>query len=397
MTDQHLSELLERAADRVAVGPAPTTAIVHDAGRERRRRALTLSLVSAAAVAVVAGGTALLSAPGTSPGPQPPVASPTPTAPVTGQRLVGIGHAAIAVPQSWGTNETRCGVPQKDTVVIDVGAIDACLTKRPQGVESVEVTEGKPRFDFTADQAFTVDGVAAQRQATTCELTFGDIRVCNGTVYIPSMGGSFRAESSTGAAEVDRILEGIRVVPGQVGVPGYQSIALNRQENSGEKYLEALREAGLAAEVNTRKVSGLDAGHVLEVSPQPGEMVAPGSVVTVTVAAEPEGPADEVRIGITSSDSGGDDYKELEDGQIRTGATIRVALGDRIWAHASGRRASTLAGELDGNSLAVDDWKDGPNYPHSWVAVAPGRTTVTLTVTAESTPVILGVVTVIVG
>ena len=35
-------------------------------------------------------------------------------------RLVGLGHAAIAVPDDWGTDATRCGVPMRDTVVIDV-------------------------------------------------------------------------------------------------------------------------------------------------------------------------------------------------------------------------------------------------------------------------------------
>jgi hypothetical protein len=80
------------------------------------------------------------------------------------------------------------------------------------------------------------------------------------------------------------------VMPDQVGVPGYQSIAFTRQGRSGEKYLEALTEAGLRGEVRTRKVPGLDAGYLLEVAPQPGEMVEPGAVVTVTVVGEPEVP-----------------------------------------------------------------------------------------------------------
>jgi hypothetical protein len=284
-------------------------------------------------------------------------------------------------------------VPQQDTVVIDVGAVDTCLTKRPQGVDSVEVTPGKPRFDFTVDETFIVDGVEAQRQATRCEPDVGDTRVCNGTVYLPSSGVSFRAESSTSATAVDRILEQIHIVADQVGVPGYQTLAVNQQGKSGEKYLDALREAGFTAEVRTKKMPGVGAGYVLGASPQPGTMLDPGAVVTVTVVAKPEGPADEVRVGMAA----GEGDTALEDAQIRAGATLEVAVGDRIWAYADGRRADTLAGELDGSSLAVDDWKQGPNYPHSWVAVAPGRTTVKLTVTADGTPVVLGTVTVIVG
>lgn len=397
MTDDHLTELLERATDRVHVGPAPVDAMVGAADRVRRRRALTLTLASAAAVFAVAGGTAVLSSSGGAPGPQPPAASPTPVAPASDMRLVGLRHAAIAVPQSWGTNVTRCGVPQQDTVVIDVGATDACLTKRPRGVESVEVTHGKPRFDFTADETLAIDGVEAQRQETRCEPDVGDTQVCNGTVYLPSLGVSFRAESSTSAADVGRILEQIRLVPDQIGVPGYQTLAVNQQGNSGEKYLDALREAGFTAEVRTKKMPGVAAGYVLEASPQPGTMLDPGAVVTVTVVAEPDGPAEEVRVGVNSSDASGNDYKSLEDAQIRAGATIELAVGDRIWAYADGSRAGTLAGELNGRSLAVDDWKEGPNYPHSWVAVAPGRATVTLTITADGRPVVLGTVTVLVG
>lgn len=391
MTDQHLSELLERAADRVHVGPARVDAMVGAADRVRRRRALTL--VSAAAVVAIAGGTGVLSSPGGAPGPLPPAASPSPGAPASDMRLVGLDHAAIAVPQSWDTNVTHCGVPQKDTVVIDVGAVDACLTKRPRGVESVEVTDGKPRFDFTADETLTIDGVEAQLQETRCEPDVGDTRVCNGTVYLPSLGVSFRAESSTSAADVDRILEQIRLVPDQVGVPGYQTLAVNQQGNSGEKYLNALREAGFTGEVRTKKMPGVSAGYILEVSPQSGTMLDPGAVVTVTVVAEPDGPADEVRVGMAA----GEGDMALEDAQIRAGATIELAVGDRIWAYADGRRAGTLAGELDGSSLAVDDWKQVPNYPHAWVAVTSGRTTVTLTITADSKPVVLGTVTVIAG
>lgn len=393
MTDDHLTELLDRAAGRIHVGPAPMDAMVGAAARARRRRALTLTLASAAAVVAIAGGTAVLSSSGGVPDPQPPAASPTPVAPASDMRLVGLGHAAIAVPQSWGTNATRCGVPQQDTVVIDVGATDACLTKRPRGVESVEVTHGKPRFDFTADETFAVDGVEAQRQETRCEPDVGDTQVCNGTVYLPSLGVSFRAESSTSAADVGRILEQIRLVPDQVGVPGYQTLAVNQQGNSGEKYLDALREAGFTTEVRTKKMPGVTPGYVLGASPQPGTMLDPGAVVTVTVVAEPEGPADEVRVGMAA----GEGDTALEDAQIRAGATLEVAVGGRVWAYADGRRAGTLAGELDGSSLAVDDWKQGPNYPHSWVAVAPGRTTVTLTITVDGKPVVLGTVTVIVG
>lgn len=398
MTDQNLSELLERAGDRAPVGPPPVAAMVAGAARHRRRRRLAISVASAAAVAAAVASPAFFSAPDAQPDPRPPVTSPEPVVTPPGSRLVGLGHAAIAVPEAWGTNATRCGVPQRDTVVIDVGGIRLCGAARPDGVESVELTQGSPRFDFTVDDTFEIDGVPAQRQAITCAAgSFGGARTCAGTVRIPSLGVSFRAESSTGTAEVDRILGWIRIVPGVVGVPGFQTITMNQQGGAQERYLQVLREAGLSAEVRTRKVPGVDAGYILEVEPEPGTMLEPGGVVRVTAVAEPEGPADEVRVGVSSGDAAEDDYQNLEDAQIRRGATIELAVGDRIWAYAAGRRSHTLAGGLEGSSLVVDGWEEGPNYPHSWLAVAPGRTTVTLNIVADDEAVVLGVVTVVVS
>jgi hypothetical protein len=152
-------------------------------------------------------------------------------------------------------------------------------------VDSVELYQGT-RFDFTVDETYTVDGVTAQRQATTCGgSVFGDSRVCVGTVYIPSLRVSFRAESSTGAAEVGRILRRVRIVPDRVAVPGSEIVFVTHQRRSGEKYVEVLREAGLKAQVQTRRRPAL-AGFVLGASPQPGTMVRPGSVVHVTVGLQ---------------------------------------------------------------------------------------------------------------
>ena len=216
-----------------------------------------------------------------------PESSPSTHSPPTSMRLVGLGHAAIAVPDDWATNAMRCGTPTRDTVVIDVAIVPACGAPRPKGVESVEVTQGKPRFDFTADETFTVDGLRAQRQATTCGAdAFGDSHVCAGVVYIPSLRVSFRAESSTSAEEVGRILRRLRIVPDRVAVPGYQTVAATHQERSGDKYVNVLREAGLKAKVRTRRRPSVLAGFVLGAAPQPGTMLRPGTAVNVTVGPE---------------------------------------------------------------------------------------------------------------
>lgn len=245
MNEHKLSELLERAADRTPVNPPPVAAMRTGATRRRRRRTALWSVGgTAVAVAAVIGGSTLLG-PGAKPIDQPPVAAPPPAAaPVpAGMRLVGVGNAAVAVPKTWGTNKLRCGTPEVDTVVVDVGAQPMCAIARRPGVESIDLG-AEPRFDFKATETIEIDGVAAQREKTTC-VTTNPGTVCAGSVLIPSLKAWFRAESSTSAAEVDRILEQIRVVPDQVGVPGFQ--ALNLGAKPAEAYQNELKRLGLVA------------------------------------------------------------------------------------------------------------------------------------------------------
>lgn len=386
MTAPDLSDLLETAADRIPVGPPPLADLLARATRHRRWRTVAVVASSAAAVVVAMAGTALVLSPNTTP--KPPVSAPS-VAPIPpGSRLVGIGHAAIAVPESWGTNETQCGTPKKDTVVIDVGATAACATGRPANVDSVDLSQGLPRFDFAADQTLTIDGVDAQRQATACT-NDAAVQLCTGTVFIPSLQISFRAESSTSPATVDEILSWIRLVPGSVGVPGFESTNMTMQGGAGDRYVNAARAVGLDVRVVTKARPPIDPGFILGVTPQPGTMVAPGTEITLTVVAEPEGPADQVAVSVRSAGPGDGDYQELTDEQIRAGAFITLTVGDSIWASADGHRSRTLAGTLDGTSLAID-----PEKSASWIAARSGTTRLTLTITADGAPVKLGVVSV---
>jgi hypothetical protein len=373
--------------------PMPETG----AGVAIRRRRAVITLASAALVVTVIGGTVLASTLGGGADPGPLAGSPSPIVTPPGTRLVGAGHAAIAVSAEWGTNKTHCGVPQQDTVVIDVAVIEACGTRRPRGVDSVEIWTGPPPFSYHADETTVLDGVPAERQKTICAPDLGGHTICAGTIYLRSLGVMFIADSSTSRAEVDRILSWIRIVPGLVGVPGVDKIRTDEQGGARATYVDVLHREGLTAEIHTRTVHGSPAGYILAVSPPPGTMVRPGTMVAVIVVAEPRGPADGVDVGINSVHYDPKEvYHDLDDSQIRAGATIKLFVGDRIWAYARGKRTSTLAGELDGTSLAVSDCKKCPNYPHSWTAVSRGETRITLTITADSKPVVLGTVTVLV-
>ncbi|WP_020388553.1 PASTA domain-containing protein [Kribbella catacumbae] len=291
MNESKLTELLERAGERTSVGPPPIDAIRAGATRLRRRRTVAASVTAAAALVAMVGGTALVATHGRSlDNPPPPAASASPGPVPAATRLLGIGHAAIAVPKVWGTNQSSCGTPKKDTVLIDdPSAALLCQSSRPSGVESVELASGKPlRFDFHADETIEVDGVRAERQRTRCtDGAINNVRVCSGAVFIPSLDVSFRAESSTNAGEVDRILERIVIVPDRVGVPEpLEFIAPNNSPAlSGEKYANRLTALGLKPRIQTRKAPGYSPGDVLAVSlsSAPGTMLPLGATVTITI------------------------------------------------------------------------------------------------------------------
>lgn len=90
------------------------------------------------------------------------------------------------------------------------------------------------------------------------------------------------------------------------------------------------------AKIETKLVRLAEAGTVLGTSPPAGEMARPGDVVTVTVAAEPAGAADEVIVGMSFSGKG-DEGGFLTDEQVRDGGTLEVGVGDLIWAYGRGR------------------------------------------------------------
>ncbi|GAB3946605.1 hypothetical protein GCM10029976_074420 [Kribbella albertanoniae] len=282
MNESKLSELLEQAGERTPVSPPPIDAMRSGATRRRRRRTAVWSAAGTAlAVAAVIGASTMLTNNGTSPLEQPPVAAATPTAVVPeGLRLVGVGHTAIAVPKDWPPNQLKCGSPSKDTVIVDPGPQPACFTPLPDGVESVQI-DSKPAFEFKAEQTFELHGVQAQRQRTVCKTRETGNPVCAGAVLIPSRNVWIRAESSTSAAEVDKLLGQIWFVQDAIGVPGFRSLD---PETSTDKYLAVLRSAGFKGKVVTKADPGMPKGSLLAVSPAPGTMLPNGSPVTVTVA-----------------------------------------------------------------------------------------------------------------
>jgi hypothetical protein len=283
MTAKDLRELLRATAAEGsdAVDLAEDELVDRIRRRRIRARRFAVGGVALTAAAVIVGTTWAVRLSGG----HPPAATTPPVPAAT--RLVGIGHAAIAVPTQWATNQLGCGTPLKDTVIIDAGPQNLCQIDRPKGVESVMVRSGKP-IDFHADETFQLDGVRAERQRTTCTpVPANRFTVCSGTVFIPSLDVAFQAESSTNAGEVHSILARITIVPDKVGVPEPQFGESNPAARFGEQYADRLTALGLKPNIQTRKSPGSIPGTVLAVSPSPGTMLTPGATVTVNVVAQP--------------------------------------------------------------------------------------------------------------
>lgn len=262
-----LNTLLEERVADVPVGAPPIDAM-RAAVRRRRSRMTVLGAVAAVA-AIAAGGVVWqqLDAPDA----QPPVASDPPAdTPPDGYRYVGIGTAVIAVPEDWGTNDTECGTPMSDTVVIDQGVICMALIPRPASVESVEIAASRimpPGAETWS--TFELDGQPALRSP---------VKQSRASVFIPGLRALFTAESSSADADatVERLLDGITILQDHTTVPGYALL-------ERDAYLAQLQELGLAAEVvvEGRKVGK---GFVLATDPAVGSVVSPGDTVTVTVS-----------------------------------------------------------------------------------------------------------------
>ncbi|MET7277506.1 PASTA domain-containing protein [Kribbella sp. NPDC005582] len=275
MNEAKLTELLEHAGERTAVSPPPIDAMRSGATRRRRRRTAVWSAAGTAlAVAAVIGASTVLTNNDAIPLPQPPVAAnPVPE----GMRLVGLGHAAIAVPKEWPTNKLKCGTPTAATVIVDPGPQGYCYLKRGS-VDSVEIAPmpmnpEKPGSTIEVKPNGTVDGVPAYREA----VSFTNTTLCGESVQIPSLKVWMTVYASKECPPGNQI----RILPDLTGVPGFRSLDL---ETSQAKYVAALKGYGLVATVVSKPASGVPKGSVTAVSPAPGTMVPNGSTVTVTVA-----------------------------------------------------------------------------------------------------------------
>ncbi|MDT0200958.1 PASTA domain-containing protein [Nocardioides sp. AE5] len=388
MSEEKLEQLLAQSADRVPVGEPPLAAMLADARRSTRRRRLGVALGSAAAVVAVTLGASVL--PGLVSGhdPEPSVPDPTGAAsgtdeslPGPGMRLVGIADVVVEVPEEWGTNETHCGTPMADTVVVDEGVIGLCAVLRQPEVTSVHLSAGRAPVEFHPDVDAEVDGVAVRRESTSCGDAFHGVLTCASTLYFPQREVYVRAESSSESEpearrEVEEALARVHVLADRVAVPGWRSLTFDEQGDGADAYLALLADLGLEAEVVEESHPGMPPGFVLGASPDSGTVVEPGSTVTVTVVAPQDRLAERMSAGVsTDTPEEPDSMREVTDAELRAGADLTVAVGDTVWVtwnveHKTLRVTSEVTGE---DVLRTEEWTWD-----KWTASAPGQATITL-------------------
>lgn len=281
MMERELTDLLNSVADEVRVGPAPLGAVETRARGLRRRRIAGYSAASLVALGALVGGFTV-------------VTQDEPNILVlegpndSGVRLVGVGHAAIAVPAAWPTMELECPGALYDSVVFDDGSATTCtpVPGPTAGVEIVRIVRGEPALVQPVEQA-QINGVEVQRQVPRCNLV-GDVSTCTGAVYIPSESVTFLVTSTTDPQTVHRLLDSIRIVPDRVGVPDSQTVNVAERGNAANAYIKALEGLGLSVEVTNQWRPKYPTGWILGVSPEAGTMLAPGSMVTLTVVGGPD-------------------------------------------------------------------------------------------------------------
>lgn len=287
MMDEHdLVEALDGRAADVVVGPAPVDLMTAAAARSRRRRGVVTGLAAAAAVVLVTVGVAQAWPDEESPQ-RPSAAETTRDVPPEGYRYVGMGSAAIAVPEEWPQDVVDCtGSPRRTTVSVDTRHPVTCamITTFPADIDAIAV-ESLVTQDTAGWTQTEVDGVAALRSPER-----EDGRVASAGVAIPSAGVVFLVSSSIDASHVDDLLDRIVVLREHVGVPGLNDLEQcsyssgDGSAEPGATYLQRVEDAGLVAEVvEVPRVPGCEPGAV-SVSPEPGTILEAGATVRVTVS-----------------------------------------------------------------------------------------------------------------
>lgn len=139
-----------------------------------------------------------------------------------GMRLVGLRRVVVAVPENWGTDETRCLKPIADTVYEDTGGVTRCVYPEPTadelaGVSSLAVvrleTGHGQRLLEQMHPGEPVNGVEVLESDRDCLDKLPAI--CSQTFAVPTEGAAFvvQVQRDDSAETVRAIRRSLQVLP----------------------------------------------------------------------------------------------------------------------------------------------------------------------------------------
>ncbi len=290
LTDDRTRDLLRSAVADLTVRDAPADELLRRGRKVRRRTRVIAGVGVAAAVGLVVVGSVVLfdttnradqpattaTTATTAPSETPPPSTQNGLVTPPGTRLVGMGPIAVAVPQSWGTNDVRCGTPLSDTVVFEGTGTRSCLVKQ-RDVSSVHF-----------------GNITWEQKGTTIDL--GEVEITRGDIYevpraqkypfsvgritVPSHDVAVRV-LSTDEELIRRILDSVRDIPA-----GYVAVPATSAASSTTWPFE--QDAGLEVRTVIVYRAGVPPGVLLSSDPPFGSIVPEGSRVRRTVSGRGE-------------------------------------------------------------------------------------------------------------
>ena len=198
-------------------------------------------------------------------------------------RLVGLRQVVVAVPDSWGTDETRCLKPIADTVFEDTGGVTRCVYPEPtadelSGVSSLAVVRLETGYGkHLLEQMHAADPVAGPE---VLESDLGCLDklppACSQAFAVPSEGVAFvvQVEKGSSAKTVRTIRSSLQVLPAN-----YTTVPFIAYGTSMKFAERRLADAGLVGTARDVEFPHYFTGTV----PVAGSVVPAGGAVEMTI------------------------------------------------------------------------------------------------------------------
>jgi hypothetical protein len=219
--EEDLRRLLSDAATEIPAGNAPVAELVREGKRSKSRRHLFQAVSVAAVVALILVGAFLVQYPvgGSGNLAAQPTTSAGGLAVPADTRLVGINLVAVAVPEDWSTNDTRCGFALSDTVDFnDTTATHACAVPGTENFSRLHAAPlssewGQQWSEPLNGRAVDLQGIVAQRLPTKCRDSQSDAGVtCSGRL-IMATADAVMSVNSPNREVVDAVLDSATLIP----------------------------------------------------------------------------------------------------------------------------------------------------------------------------------------